>query len=128
MKKRVEVLYTNVYEKNFDAYYAKKYRVIANQGSTRSTKTYSISQFLSLWIPRKEVKSISIVSPSLPHLKRGARRDFLEILENAGAYSDAQFNKTDNIYHYPNGSYVEFFGVDEPGKVRGPGRDILFVN
>jgi len=43
-------------------------------------------------------------------------------------YSDANFNKTDNIYHYPNGSYVEFFGAEEPGKVRGPGRDILFVN
>jgi phage terminase large subunit len=61
-------------------------------------------------------------------LKRGARRDFLDILESAGIYSDEQFNKTDNIYHFPNGSYVEFFGVDEPCKVRGPGRDILFVN
>lgn len=126
--KTVKVLYTDVFEWNLEAYLSKKYRVIANQGSTRSTKTYSINQLLALYIPIKEQKSISIVSPSLPHLKRGARRDFLEILENAGVYSDAQFNKTDNIYHYPNGSYVEFFGVDEPGKVRGPGRDILFVN
>src|SRR5688572_1906024 len=127
-RKENEVLYTDVYEWNYEAYYSKQYRVIANQGSTRSGKTYSICQLLALWIAHKESKSISIVSPSLPHLKRGARRDFLEILENAGIYSDAQFNKTDNVYHFPNGSYVEFFGVDEPGKVRGPGRDILFVN
>ncbi len=126
--KQSEVLYTDVYEWNYEAYYSKKYRAIANQGSTRSGKTYSICQLLALWIAHNEVKSISIVSPSLPHLKRGARRDFLEILENAGIYSDEQFNKTDNVYHFPNGSYVEFFGVDEPGKVRGPGRDILFVN
>jgi len=126
--KKIKVLYTDVFEWNLEAYLSKKYRVIANQGSTRSTKTYSIDQLLALYIPIKEVKSISIVSPSLPHLKRGARRDFLEILENAGIYSDDKFNKTDNIYHYPNGSYAEFFGVDEPGKVRGPGRDILFVN
>jgi phage terminase large subunit len=126
--KEIDVDYTDVFQWNLEAYLSKEYRVIANQGSTRSTKTYSIDQLLALYIPHKEVKSISIVSPSLPHLKRGARRDFLEILENAGIYSDAQFNKTDNIYHYPNGSYVEFFGVDEPGKVRGPGRDILFVN
>ena len=126
--KEIDVDYTDVFQWNLEAYLSKEFRVIANQGSTRSTKTYSIDQLLALYIPHKEVKSISIVSPSLPHLKRGARRDFLEILENAGIYSDAQFNKTDNIYHYPNGSYVEFFGVDEPGKVRGPGRDILFVN
>lgn len=126
--RKVTVKYTDVFEWNLEAYLSKQYRVIANQGSTRSTKTYSIDQLLALYIPHKETKSISIVSPSLPHLKRGARRDFLEILEQAEVYSDAQFNKTDNIYHYPNGSYVEFFGVDEPGKVRGPGRDILFVN
>jgi phage terminase large subunit len=126
--KQLEVLYTDVLEWNHEAYYSKKYRVIANQGSTRSGKTYSICQLLGLLIGHNESKSISIVSPSLPHLKRGARRDFLQILEDAGIYSDEQFNKTDNVYHFPNGSYVEFFGVDEPGKVRGPGRDILFVN
>jgi phage terminase large subunit len=126
--KQNEVFNTDVYDWNLEAYRSKKYKVIANQGSTRSTKTYSICQLLALWIPYNEKKSISIISPSLPHLKRGARRDFLEILENAGIYSDENFNKTDNVYYYPNGSYVEFFGVDEPGKVRGPGRDILFVN
>lgn len=70
---------TKVYKKNRIAYESKDYRVIANQGSTRSGKTYSVSQLLALYIPYKEKKSISIVSPSLPHLKRGARRDFLEI-------------------------------------------------
>jgi phage terminase large subunit len=126
--KQSEVLVTDVYQWNLEAYLSERYRVIANQGSSRSTKTYSIDQLLALYIPYNFKKSISIVSPSLPHLKRGARRDFLEILENAGVYSDDHFNKTDNIYQYPNGSYVEFFGVDEPGKVRGPGRDILFIN
>jgi phage terminase large subunit len=128
MAKVIDVTLTPVFDANIEAYESKKYRVIANQGSTRSSKTYSVCQLLALYIPNTEKKSISIVSPSLPHLKRGARRDFLEILEASGTYSDAQFNKTDNVYQYPNGSYVEFFGVDEPGKVRGPGRDILFVN
>lgn len=126
--KQVEVLYTNVFERNLQAYESAKYRLIGNQGSTRSSKTYSITQLLALYIPYKEKRSISIVSPSLPHLKRGARRDFLEIMEGAGIYSDNDFNKTDNVYYYPNGSYVEFFGAEDVGKVRGPGRDILYVN
>jgi phage terminase large subunit len=124
----VDIQVTRVFEENHDAYAAKKFRAICNQGSTRSTKTYSICQLLALYIPIKEVKRISVVSPSLPHLKRGARRDFLEILETTGLYSDEQFNKTDNIYHYTNGSYVEFFGAEDVGKTRGPGRDILYVN
>ena len=126
--KQNEVLVTDVYEWNLEAYESKKYRVIGNQGSSRSTKTYSLSQLLALYIPYNFKKSISIVSPSLPHLKRGAMRDFFEILENAGIYSDENHNKTDQIYYYPNGSYVEFFGVEDVGKVRGPGRDILFIN
>ena len=64
----------------------------------------------------------------MPHLKRGARRDILKILEDAGLYSDEAFNKTDNVYHYSNGSYIEFFGAEDAGKVRGPGRDILYIN
>lgn len=126
--KRSRILYTDVFEKNKQAYESGNYRVIANQGSTRSGKTFSICQLLALYIPHKYKKSISIVSPSLPHLKRGARRDFLGIMEDAGVYSDDAFNKTDQIYHYKNGSYVEFFGAEEPGKVRGPGRDILYIN
>lgn len=126
--RKVQVDYTVVFEKNCEAYDSRKYRSLCNQGSTRSGKTYSICQLLALYIPNKFKKSISIVSPSLPHLKRGARRDFIEILENTGLYSEDSFNKTDNIYHYPNGSYVEFFGAEDAGKVRGPGRDILFIN
>lgn len=126
--KEVTVRYTKVFEWNLEAYKAKSYRVIANQGSTRSGKTYSISQLLALYIPIKEKVTISVVSPSLPHLKRGARRDILQILEDAQIYSDDAFNKTDNVYHYPNGSYIEFFGAEDAGKVRGPGRDILYIN
>ena len=126
--KEITVEYTKVFEWNLEAYKAKTYRVIANQGSTRSGKTYSISQLLALYIPHKEKVTISVVSPSLPHLKRGARRDILQILEDAGIYTDEAFNKTDNVYHYPNGSYIEFFGAEDSGKVRGPGRDILYIN
>jgi phage terminase large subunit len=126
--KQNEVLVTDVYDWNLEAYLSKKYRVIGDQGSSRSTKTYSICQLLALYIPYNEKQSISIVSPSLPHLKRGAMRDFFEILENAGIYDEANHNKTDQIYYYPNGSYVEFFGVEDVGKVRGPGRNILFIN
>ena len=124
-----EVLYTRVFEENLRHYQEKRARVIGNQGSTRSTKTYSLMQLAGLFIPLQEKKQISVVSPSLPHLKMGARKDFLEIIESAGVYKDENFNMTDQMYLYPaTGSYVEFFGVDNKDKVRGPGRDILVLN
>lgn len=82
--------------------------------------------------------SISVVSPSLPHLKRGSMRDFLNIMGDGvdafgrpigqGLYNVKQHNKTDNIYQFGSGSYIEFFGAENEGKVRGPGRKVLFIN
>ena len=120
--------YTPVFDANLSAYNEKAYRVISNQGSTRSSKTYSLCQ-LMIHIAKSERKSISMCSPSLPHLKKGSRRDFLQILESWGLYDDRNFNMTDQIYTFPEtGSYVEFFGADDGSKVRGPGRDILYIN
>ncbi len=123
-----EAKYTPVFWENKKAYDEHKYRVISNQGSTRSSKTYSLCQ-LMVTIATTLTRSISVVSPSLPHLKKGARRDLLEILDSWGIYSDANFNMTDQIYTFPRtGSYIEFFGAEDAGKVRGPGRDILYIN
>lgn len=71
---------------------------------------------------------ISVVSESFPHLKRGAIRDFLEIIKEQGYFKDLLWNKTDYIYSFETGSSIEFFSVDQPAKVRGPRRNILFIN
>jgi len=121
------VIYTSVFTANHKAYYSGQYRRIINQGSTRSSKTFSICQLLAM-ICRDQKKAVSIVSPSLPHLKRGARKDMLQVLTDLNLFHESWFNRTDNIYTYPNGSTIEFFGAEDVGKVHGIGRDILFVN
>lgn len=125
---------TPVFYANREAIKSGRYRVIANQGSTRSSKTYSVCQLLPTialnpkeYFPDLDDISITITSPSLPHLKRGARRDMIQILKDWNIYSDSDFNKTDQIYRFGE-SYIEFFGAEDGGKVRGPGRDILYVN
>ena len=134
----VDIDTTPVFWANKEAYDSGKYRVIANQGSTRSSKTYSLSQLMvdiasggknELTGKPYGKTEISIVSPSLPHIKKGARKDVLKILENLGLFNENDFNRTDNIYTFPaTGSYIEFFGADDSQKVRGPGRKILYVN
>jgi len=55
-------------------------------------------------------------------------RDWRKIMEDFKLYNPASHMKTEQMYTYPSGSYVEFFSVDNTLKVRGPGRDILFIN
>jgi phage terminase large subunit len=68
------------------------------------------------------------VAQSIPHLKRGAVKDFLNIMVMTGNYRDAQFNKSDLKYKFLNGSFIEFFSADQPDKLRGARRHVLFVN
>ena len=63
----------------------------------------------------------------MPHLRKGAMRDFFIFLKNNNLYNETDHNKSDNIYQV-NKSIIEFFSVDTPGKVHGPERDYLFVN
>ncbi len=70
----------------------------------------------------------SVVSETLPHLKRGAIRDFLNIMEAHGYYRETQWNRTDFIYTFETGTKIEFFSADNAEKVRGPRRNVLFIN
>jgi phage terminase large subunit len=70
----------------------------------------------------------SVVAESFPHLRRGAMRDFLNILKEHRYFDDALWDKTNSTYTFETGSQIEFFSVDQPEKVRGARRDRLFIN
>lgn len=103
-------------------------RIRGVSGGTSASKTISILMWLIVYAQEHKNKTISVVSESFPHLKRGAIRDFLSIMEDFNRFDDNSWNKTDYIYTFPTGSKMEFFSADQPGKVRGPRRDILFIN
>ncbi len=104
-------------------------RIRAIQGGSSASKTISILLYLIDRAQRDTIPTItSIVSESLPHLKRGAIQDFLNIMQQHQYFNDAQWNKSDFIYTFETGSKIEFFSIDQPRKVRGPRRDRLFIN
>ena len=105
---------------------SKRIRGIA--GGTSASKTISILILLIQHAQTHDKKRISVVSESFPHLKRGAIRDFLDIMEQHKYFIDKSWNKTDSVYTFETKSIIEFFSADQPGKVRGPRRDILFIN
>ena len=117
---------TCVYEKSAEAWLGGKRRCL-HEGGTYSSKTWSILQLLILIATGAKSKLIiSVVSESLPHLKRGALRDFFRILDDTQD-NNPHYNKTEHIYSFKD-AIIEFFGADEADKIRGPRRDILFIN
>jgi phage terminase large subunit len=122
----MEVNTTPVFIKNLAAY-QRGFPIICNEGGSRSSKSYSIIQLL-IGLATQQRLRISIVSHSLPHIKRGAFRDFKEIMLHINKWKEDQWRATDFVYTFANGSYIELFGLEDEGKARGPGRDILFVN
>ena len=70
----------------------------------------------------------SICSESIPHLKRGAVRDFKNIMQEHKYWRESDWNATDSIYTFETGSQIEFFSTDNGDKLRGARRDRLFIN
>ena len=101
---------------------------ISAQGSARSGKTYNIIIFLIQYLKNHPGLRASVVRKTLPALKGSVLVDFKEILMKTGIYKEKNFNKSELIYTFDNGSWVEFFSCDNEQKLRGRKRDILFVN
>lgn len=98
------------------------------QGGTAAGKTIAILLILIDKAQCEKGKIYSVVSETLPHLKKGAIRDFLSIMEGHKYYKDKDWNRTDFIYTFHTGTKIEFFSADNADKVRGPRRDVLFIN
>lgn len=104
-----------------------KKRIQVHQGGTRSGKTYSILTALVELCYKNSGLVITICRKTFPALRATAMRDFFTILENEEAYNPELHNKSEATYQLW-GNLVEFISVDQPQKVRGRKRDVLFIN
>ena len=103
-------------------------KIVVEQGGTRSGKTYNIL----LWIifnycANNNNKIITICRKSFPSLRATVMRDFMSILQSHKCYSEQYHNKSNSEYNL-FGNLVEFISLDQPQKIRGRKRDLLFVN
>ena len=117
---------TTIYRRNLEAATSGK-RFIINQGGTSSSKTYSILQTIITLCHLRKNLIVSIVAETVPHLKRGAIRDFFHILRTEGLYAEDKHNKSDNSYMIGS-NLIEFFSATNAEGMKGARRDILFVN
>ena len=105
-----------------------KKRIKIIQGGTSAGKTFGILPVLIDKAARNEGIEISVVAETIPHLRRGALKDFLKIMKWTGRFFENRFNKSLLRYEFANGSVIEFFSADDSSKLRGARRDILYIN
>jgi phage terminase large subunit len=98
------------------------------QGGTSAGKTYAILPILIDIATKNPQAEISVVAESIPHLKRGAMKDFKKIMISTGRFVDSRWNASDFKYTFANGSTIEFFSADNDSKLRGARRDYLYMN
>jgi phage terminase large subunit len=103
-------------------------RIKVIPGGSSAGKTFAILPILIDKAITNNGISISIVSETIPHLKRGANRDFLNIMKWTDRFVSSRYNKTEMRYTFSNGSYIEFFSVENESRLRGARRNMLYIN
>ena len=115
--------------RNWRKHQATTKKIVVSQGGGRSGKTFSILQLFILEAINNKGLLLSVVAENVPFLKRGAIRDFIYIMDNIfGFWVDENWNRTDSVYDFGNGSKIEFFAADSAGKAVGAARHHLFIN
>jgi phage terminase large subunit len=98
------------------------------QGGSSAGKTFGIIPIEIDYAIKNPLTETSIVAESIPHLKRGAIRDFKKIMAFTNRWNDDNWNASDFRYTFSNGSFIEFFSAENSAKLRGARRDRLYIN
>lgn len=130
----LEIEATSVFDRAYTAISKKKIKILVMRGGTRSSKTYSITQLLVLWLVTGKLWDIelnkwvcAVVRKNKTTIKTTVLRDFLEVIEERGYTKLVHLNRSDKILTY-QWRKIEFIGADDPQKLKGRKQNILYCN
>lgn len=96
------------------------------EGGARSSKTYSIIQWIIIQCLQKPVR-VTCCRAKMTWIRPTILHDFVDILQSYGLYNEVNHNKTESIIKVGLGE-VSFTGLDEPQKLQGRKQDIVWIN
>ena len=97
------------------------------QGGQGAGKTIAILMLLIDLCNRQKIE-ITICSSELSKLKGTAINDFVKILKDWNIFKLEHWNKSENIYRFDSGGFIEFIGLDKTDVGKGRRRDFVFIN
>ncbi len=99
------------------------------QGGTWAGKTHGIIAVLIDYAARHPNEIITVVAETIPAIRDGALRDFVEIMQDTGRWQPVRFNRNVLTYHFANGTKFQFKSFENEGKAKASGkRQVLFIN
>lgn len=104
-----------------------KKRIRVLEGGSRSSKTWSVLQWIIHYCLENRNKRISIMRAKLTWLRASVMVDFIKILQQNDLYDQRNHNKTNNIYTL-FGNEIWFIGLDETQKLHGLTQDVAYIN
>jgi phage terminase large subunit len=104
-------------------------KIICHQGSSRSSKTWSIFQYFILKALQGEQFVLTIARAKLTWVKSTLLKDFAELVEKyeLEVTPEININRQEQVY-YLNGSEFAFFGLDYAEKLHGRKQDYSWLN
>lgn len=106
-----------------------KKRIRVVPGGTWAGKTYDILAVEIDYLIKNPNLHTTVVAQTIPSVKKGALKDFRNIMQETNRWFGERFNGTDRIYTFSNGSTIEFSAFDNEDKAKQAGkRNRLFVN
>jgi len=73
-------------------------------------------------------KECTVFQGEKSKMKKTVVRDFIKIMKSLDIFIRDNWNKTESVYTFGNGSYIEFVGLDMPDIGKGFRRDIVYFN
>lgn len=120
---------TQVHDELVAAYNTKQYNVYVMEGSSRSSKTHSIIQFLIKYatLNRGKTRRVAICRLKGTWIEATVLYDFINVLSAYGLYNSKNHNKTKKIIKLFDTEFW-FMGLDDPQKVHGFASDLFWIN
>lgn len=135
MQQDININLTNVFQRNWAAMHAKDengkrlYKYIINEGSSRSSKTFSLIDCFDLYARGNSFKRLTVWRDTKTDTKKTVLVDMIKRLKSTGRWElMSSFNKTESILTYSNDSTFEIHGTDDEETVHGLTQDAAWLN
>jgi phage terminase large subunit len=97
-------------------------------GGQGAGKTISVLTLLVNHASSKPDREIGIYSEELSKMKSTVIKDFIKVMKLSNLWSEFSWNKTENIYTFPNGSWIKFQGLDKSDVGKGSRIHVAYFN